>query len=114
MTVSTPPSEVLELSSEQSVSSNITGSVASNVNTQRSTYGRGGRGRGGIGFDRGGRHFFTRITNKDSMSTIPMMYSLSENPRRDQFIIFQQELEQHVFNEFEKSGDIVGLVTEMT
>ena len=86
------------------------------MNTNRSTYSRGGggRGRGGRGFDRGGRHFFTRITNKDSMSTIPMMYSLSENPRRDQFIIFQQELEQHVFNEFEKSGDIVGLVTEMT
>ena len=66
MTVSTPPSEVPDLSSEQSIASNITGSVASKMNTNRSTYSRGGRGRGGRGFDRGGRHCSTRITNKDS------------------------------------------------
>ena len=58
--------------------------------------------------------FSTRITNKDSISTISMLYSLDENPRRDQFIIFQQELEQHVLKKIEKSGDIVGLVTKMT
>ena len=83
------------------------------MNTNRSTYSRGGRGRGGRGFDRGGRYFFTRITNKDSISTISMLYSLGENPRRDQFIIFQQELAQHVLKKFEKLGDIVGSVTEM-
>ena len=96
MTISTPPSEVPNLSSDQSVASNITGSVASRMNTSRSTFSRGGRGRGGRGFDRGGRHFSTRITNKDSISTISILYSLGENPRRDQFIIFQQELAHHV------------------
>ena len=96
MIVSTPPSEVPGLSSEQSVASNITGSVALRMNTSRSTYSRGVRGRGCRDFDRGGKHFSTRITNKDSISTISMLYSLSENSRRDQFIIFQQELEQHV------------------
>ena len=56
MTVSTPPSEVPGLSSEQSIASNITGSVASRMNS-RSTFSRGGRGRVDRGFDRGGRHF---------------------------------------------------------
>ena len=96
MTVSTPSSEVPGLSSVQYVASNITGSVASRMNTSRSTYSRGGRRRGGRGFDRGGRYFSTKITNKDSISTISMMYNLGKNPRRDQFIIFQQELEQHI------------------
>ena len=51
MTVSTPPSEVPGLSSEQSIASNITGSVASRMNS-RSTFSRGGRERGGRGFNR--------------------------------------------------------------
>ena len=96
MIVSTLPLEIPGLSSEKFVASNITGSVASRMNTSRSTYSRGGRRRGGRGFDRGGRYFSTKITNKDSISTISMMYNLGKNPRRDQFIIFQQELEQHI------------------
>ena len=37
----------------------------------------------------------------------------SEKPKKDQFIVFQQELEQYVIKNFDEAKDIIPLIRDM-
>ena len=75
---------------------------------------RGGRYQGNVRQNNSRQNNnYARTQHKGTNDELTILRSVSEGPRRDQFIQFQSELEQHVLKPFSGPDDIASLVKDL-
>ena len=121
-TTSARPPTIVPVSSDNTVVTD-TSSITASVYGRTTQGGRGSRGRGrgrntrggggGRGFDNEQQTAQRDTLPRGATPEVITLLHLSERPKKDQFLVFQQDLEQHVIKTFTFPEDVVKLVRDM-
>ena len=104
----------LVLASNSLVSSAYS-SITGPRSVARSTSGRGGGGRYNRKNNRNQNRNINRnnTQQKGKIEDIQLLKHSSENPRRDQFVLFQIDMEQYILKNFKNPSDVVSVVKDI-